>query len=107
MRRLCSLSLPWRDGASTSDMALSEEEGEERARGRRFLSRLPPFLIISAEQDLGLEADARRFVRLLERAQVPVDYIESIPETNHASVCWNRATHDACAEYIYRLERQN
>ena len=81
----------------------SEPDQDSTQVDTQLLRQVPPFLVISAEQDLGLEADARRFVTLLERAKIPVEYIQAIPKTNHASVCWEPKTHEACAGYVHGL----
>jgi hypothetical protein len=49
---------------------------------------LPPFFVLSASYDMGLELDAVRFAVLLHRAGVDVQY-ETVPATTHLDICWN------------------
>lgn len=53
---------------------------------------LPPFLILSASWDLGLEYDAVNFSILLRRYGVDVCY-EGIPSSTHVDICWSEAAH--------------
>ena len=47
---------------------------------------LPPFLVISARFDMGLEVDAKRFVDRLTRCHHRVEYFTSGGMTTHATV---------------------
>ncbi len=61
--------------------------------------RVPPFFVLNASWDLGLESDARTFVELLEKCNVPVSYAV-VADTNHASACWETRTHRMMSDYI-------
>lgn len=54
----------------------------------------PPFLVLSAERDLGLEVDAKRFVERLRNANVKVVY-HTVPRTSHATMASRFPEHEA------------
>lgn len=84
----------------------------------------PPFFVLSASWDLGLETDAQRLVELLELGYANLQEEASynspseattsgeakshqlkycvIPNTNHANICWKPVTHDLCADFVYK-----
>jgi len=55
---------------------------------------LPPFLLLSASSDYGLEVDAQRFRQHLESLGVPVE-VHVVPHTSHASIASNFERHEA------------
>ena len=70
---------------------------------------MPPFIVFTAGGgtnsmlerlgDLGLEHDAERFVALLRRCGVPTQH-HTIPDCNHASICWAPAAHAIAASEL-------
>lgn len=61
--------------------------------------KIPPFLVLNASWDLGLEEDAKTFVELLKKCEVPVVH-QFVDDTNHASVCWDTRTHQLVSKYV-------
>jgi hypothetical protein len=65
-----------------------------------------------AVSDLGLEHDAERFVSLLKRMfsgaqdQLGVKHTY-MQNTNHASICWEEATHQHIVDFILDLDSQH
>lgn len=55
---------------------------------------LPPFLVMSARYDMGLEVDARRFVEKLRQYNYQVEY-HVIGKTTHGTIASRFAKHDA------------
>jgi acetyl esterase/lipase len=54
---------------------------------------LPPFLVMSAKSDMGLEIDAKRFVEKLKNCQHHVDYF--IINSSHGTIASKFAKNDA------------
>jgi arylformamidase len=57
--------------------------------------QLPPFLVMSARFDLGLEVDAKRFVERLKQYQYPVEYYIIGGMTTHGTIASKFATNEA------------
>eukprot|EP01122_Echinamoeba_exundans_P016980 TRINITY_DN878_c0_g1_i1.p1 TRINITY_DN878_c0_g1~~TRINITY_DN878_c0_g1_i1.p1 ORF type:complete len:354 (-),score=85.56 TRINITY_DN878_c0_g1_i1:6-1067(-) len=66
---------------------------------------VPPFLVINAESDLGLEYDGRVFFTALGDAGLIAEYA-SIPTTNHATVTRSYATIEKIRDFIRRTINQ-
>jgi len=65
---------------------------------------LPPFLLVNAYFDLGLDAVARRFARLLNHHGAVVEqHVVSDLGTNHATLNWTGSTHNATTDFINRV----
>jgi acetyl esterase/lipase len=70
-----------------------------------------PFLVLNASCDLGLEVDGAMFAKLLlsmggiHRGLTSPSWVtyETIPSTNHASICWDNKTHARISLFL----RQN
>jgi len=60
---------------------------------------LPPFLLLSASWDMGLETDAQNFYQLLTQLNVNVKY-HVIPNTNHATICWTPKTEELALNFV-------
>ncbi|UJR27974.1 hypothetical protein I4U23_009232 [Adineta vaga] len=56
---------------------------------------LPPFLVMSARFDMGLEVDARRFVQRFRQYNYPVEYHIIGGMTTHGTIASKFATNDA------------
>jgi len=59
----------------------------------------PPFLLISAASDMGLEMDAARFARRLAELRVPVQH-HSVPNTSHSTIASHFERHQAHRHYV-------
>lgn len=57
------------------------------------------FLVLNASCDLGLEVDGATFAGLLQSTGSRVQYA-IVPSTNHASICWNPATHNHITAFV-------
>lgn len=64
--------------------------------------KFPPFFVLSAAWDLGLEVDAVRFVTRLAHHGVEVHY-DRIGRTNHASINWACETHTKLSRWMQTL----
>jgi len=67
-------------------------------------SELPPFLLLNASWDLGLEDDASYFAKALKARTGFRPVHETIADTNHATVSWDEATFARCREFIASCE---
>ena len=66
---------------------------------------LPPFLVMSARFDMGLEVDARRFVEKLRQANCQVEY-HIIGGTTHGTIASRFSKNDA-HRLFFKFIRQN
>lgn len=65
---------------------------------------LPPFLVMSARYDMGLEVDARRFVARLQQCQYQVEY-HTIRGTTHGTIASKFSKHDARRHFFDFIRR--
>jgi acetyl esterase/lipase len=80
------LNFMFRHSYGASAVGLFDERALYEASPINFVhSRLPPFVVLSASSDYGLEVDSQRWVAKLSEHQVPTEY-HVIPNTGHASV---------------------
>jgi len=63
--------------------------------------KIPPFLIINAANDFGLECDGSRFYELLRAKEIPFLKYLVVKDTNHQSVSLSQEVIDNCLEFIY------
>jgi len=63
--------------------------------------KIPPFLIINAATDFGLESDGKRFFELLGTKEIPFLKYLLVPDTNHQSITTSKLVVDNCIEFIY------
>ena len=64
---------------------------------------LPPFLVLNAADDLGLEADGVRFRDLLLRRGVDVEY-DIVEASNHMTISWDDSAFGLCRAFIAKVE---
>jgi len=69
-----------------------------------WVEEVPPVLLINASWDLGLEDDAAYFARTLKARTGKKQCVHLIPETNHATVCWDERSFERCREFIAECE---
>jgi arylformamidase len=65
---------------------------------------LPPFLVMSAKFDMGLEVDAKRFVEKLKKYQYPVEYF--IVNGTHGTIASKFAKNDAQKHFFVFIRQQ-
>jgi acetyl esterase/lipase len=63
--------------------------------------KIPPFMIINASNDFGLESDGNRFHELLRSKEIPFLKYLVIKNTHHQSVSLSQEVIDNCLEFIY------
>jgi acetyl esterase/lipase len=63
--------------------------------------KIPPFMIINAATDFGLECDGNRFYELLRAKDVPFTKYLVVKDTHHQSVSLSQVVVDNCLEFIY------
>jgi acetyl esterase/lipase len=59
----------------------------------------PPFLLVSAASDMGLEIDAARFAKRLRELHVPVLHV-TVPNTSHSTIASHFERHQAHKHYF-------
>jgi len=84
--------------SSTSNSSPSPLESKTGKTGD-LSHLLPPFLLLSASWDMGLETDAQNFYQLLKQLNVNVKY-HVIPNTNHATICWTPKTEELALNFV-------
>ena len=84
-QRACNALFRCTYGASAVGSSCSRKTLVDASPLQHVHSRLPAFLILSAQSDFGLEADAERFVRALAAAGVEHEY-HTIAGTDHATI---------------------
>ena len=66
--------------------------------------QLPPFLVMSARYDMGLEVDAKRFVDKLKQSHYHVEYF--VVNGSHATIANKFGTNDA-QKHFFKFVRQH
>ncbi|CAF0754483.1 unnamed protein product [Adineta steineri] len=67
---------------------------------------IPPFLVMSARFDMGLEVDARRFVEKFRQCKYPVEYQIIGGKTTHGTIASKFSTNDA-RQHFFTFIRQH
>jgi acetyl esterase/lipase len=67
---------------------------------------LPPFLVMSAQFDMGLEVDARRFVERFRQCNYPVEYHIIGGMTTHGTIASQFSKNDA-QRHFFTFIRQH
>lgn len=93
----------FRDALSAVHISSPTAEAEAANPAGRA-DALPPLLLLNASWDLGLEDDAANFANVVEaRTGVkPMHHI--VPNTSHATVCWDEAAFCKCRDFIAACE---
>jgi hypothetical protein len=63
--------------------------------------KIPPFMIVNAATDFGLECDGNRFYELLRSKKIPFLKYLVIKNTHHQSVSLSEEVVYNCLEFIY------
>lgn len=95
---LYSSNLRYPKGKTKSDY--SPIEYIRSAGGGEEQQQLPPFLVMSARFDMGLEVDAKRFVDRLRTCQHRVEYFVVGGMTTHGSIASNFSKNDAHRRFL-------
>jgi len=73
-----------------------------------FDTRAPPFLLLNAQTDFGLDQGALRFMGVLnDQTQGEKATHSIIPGTHHGSVTANKKTAQLAVDFINKLSKQN
>lgn len=96
-RLLYSSNLSYPEGRKIHDFSPIEHIKEDQ--------NLPPFLVMSARFDMGLELDAKRFVGRLQQFHHQVDY-HIIRGTTHGTIASKFSKNDA-RQHFFSFIRQN
>ena len=83
---------------------LAHSATNSRSSSAASMNELPPFLLLNASWDLGLEDDAAYFAKSLAARTGTKPAHETIANTNHATVSWDEATFERCREFIASCE---
>ena len=71
----------------------------------RARSQLPPFVLINAYSDMGLETNAARFQSLLRSHGVQAQHQSVMASgTNHATISWTTEAHQYAVDFIRRCD---
>jgi len=74
------------------------------AGGGGSMDNLPPVMLINASWDLGLEADATYFAKLLEASTGAKPAHHIVPGTNHTTISWSETAFRHCRDFIEQCE---
>jgi hypothetical protein len=95
--------------ASTAEACLAPyDEARDAAHvttgpeGVRWATELPPVLLVNASFDLGLEADAAVFARLLKARTGVAPAHHTVRKTNHTTIAWDEECFRRCREFVAR-----
>merc|ERR1719231_1314048 len=97
---------PWQTKQKHDEAAAAWAAGGAPA-GVSWARDLPPFLLVNASWDLGLEDDAAYFAKVLKDRTGTKPAHHTIPNTNHGTVCWDEATFHRCREFLTNCEASN
>lgn len=96
-------------GLLTTEMGTYTNDEQKRlASAEHVLARpsknIPPFVLINAYNDLGLDVCAKRFRGLLAQHNVMAKHhVVGFLETNHANMNWTKATHSHATSFIHQV----
>ena len=69
-----------------------------------WAEEVPPFVLVNASWDVGLEDDAAYFAKLLKARTGTKPMHHSIPNTNHYTVTWDERCFRHCRDFIAACE---